>query len=650
MSNHIRVACPHCREKLDLPPDHLGRERICERCRQAFTPAIADPGRSSSADKVVVQCPGCHRHLRIRPKYLGTAVACNYCSRPFIPALGPAESTPIEAPGLGDRIARLENRLDQFDRIRPDREASSERIASELTRIAGEIGRDRESSAGLREALDALRGDFEGHKRATESRWVAGQLSLAGESAALVEEARDESRRELERIRGDLDPIRRQNVELERIQVEAQGRASDLGSRLASIEEALREGADREARIEQALAGREAGRIEQDRELASGLEGVKSGLSALRDEVDRLGDRQDRAEREGSDRERDLATLREGSEAALRPIREELGRIRDQLASSREADRDRSGLRAQLDEALARLATERAGDDRAFEAHREELDGLRDRQELAEREDRDRAETLRSELEALRAGPGWRSDRPAASPSGVVDGSADRPDRGPVPPGVRLRPPVDLAAQDLALDLIHRGGPGGGGRPGPRTTASVPSGPPPAPGPGASIEAADFPAEYQRLGGRFSSSTRDRAWPEAVSLARQLAELTRTHQGELSSEHALWLRNLGMTLPWVGDLAGALSMVHRAREICRKVLGPGHSSFATCLIDQADLYLISGDIPRARASCEEALAILRRTVGAGHPLLARAQACLDLIEARRPSRREDFGSTTIMTT
>ncbi len=638
MSNHIRVACPHCRENLDLPPDHLGRERICERCRQAFTPAIADPGRSSSDDKVVVQCPGCHRHLRIRPKYLGTAVACNYCSRPFIPALGPAESTPIEAPGLVDRLERLEHRLDQFDRIRPDREASSERIAAELTRIAGEIGRDRESSAGLREALDALRGDFEGHKQATESRWEAGRLSLAGESAARVEEARDESRRERERLRGDLDPIRRQNVELERIQVEAQGRAADLGSRLASIEEALRDGADREARIG------------QDRELASRFEGVESGLSALRDEVDRLLDRQDRAEREGSDRERDLAILREGLEAALRPIREELGRIRDQLASSREADRDRSGLRAQLDEALAFLATERAENDRAFEAHREELDGLRDRQELAEREARDRAETLRSELEALRAGPGWRSDRPAASPSGVVEGSVDRPGRGPVPPGVRLRPPVDLVAQDLALDLIDRGGPGGGGRPGPRTTASVPSGPPPAPGPGASIEAADFPAEYQRLGGRFSSSTRDRAWPEAASLARQLAELTRTHQGELSSEHALWLRNLGMTLPWVGDLAGALSMVHRAREICRKVLGPGHSSFATCLIDQADLHLISGDIPRARASCEEALAILRRTVGAGHPLLARAQACLDLIEARRPSRREDFGSTTIMTT
>jgi CHAT domain-containing protein/tetratricopeptide (TPR) repeat protein len=131
-------------------------------------------------------------------------------------------------------------------------------------------------------------------------------------------------------------------------------------------------------------------------------------------------------------------------------------------------------------------------------------------------------------------------------------------------------------------------------------------------------------------------------YPEALRLARQVAELSRQALGEDHPDTAASLNNLGALLQAMGDLAGARPHYERALAIHRRVLGEDHPDIAASLNHLGLLLQAMGDLAGARPYYERALAIRRQALGEDHPDTAQSlnnlgvllQATGDLAGAR----------------
>jgi len=90
-------------------------------------------------------------------------------------------------------------------------------------------------------------------------------------------------------------------------------------------------------------------------------------------------------------------------------------------------------------------------------------------------------------------------------------------------------------------------------------------------------------------------------------------------------DHALWVRNLGLSLARGGDLASARTHLHQALDLFRAQEGADPMPHAICLIDLSELYLALGDRRQAKIYCQQALAGLKENGDPDNPFASRAR-------------------------
>ncbi len=308
-------------------------------------------------------------------------------------------------------------------------------------------------------------------------------------------------------------------------------------------------------------------------------------------------------------------------------VRQEMETVHELLRQVADDQTGRDGRLDAIESERASLHRELQG----FQFDQEEL-----RKDVLERFERFQAEMegLRAELMAKLSSPPPVETRPA--PAEVRPTPLFQAAVPPAPPFVSV---LDELAQDLALDLLFRDG----RRPEPRSPAVVPAIPtvPPA--------APDITPEYKQLRDQFARAIDRGDQAGAIAAARLLVSYTRDHFGERRLEHALWLRNLAMSLSSAGEAAEALVLLPRALDICEANPDADPFPHAICLIDLAELYLAAGNDRQAKPACQRALEILKKlNVGPGSPLVSKAQHCLARIGTMDVDL-SSFNSVSILT-
>ncbi len=108
----------------------------------------------------------------------------------------------------------------------------------------------------------------------------------------------------------------------------------------------------------------------------------------------------------------------------------------------------------------------------------------------------------------------------------------------------------------------------------------------------------------------------------AVPLMSKAVGLRRSLVGEVHTEHAQALNNLGTLYLEVGDRKAALPTLLRARAIFKEALGERHPEYASALNNLALVMQDAGDHKAGMRLLREAGAIYTATYGEGHPSTA----------------------------
>ena len=583
------------------PNTSIGTWR-CKRCQHRFAPVspacdVIDPttlpevpNAPLADEKVAVECPGCRQALKVRPRYLGSVVVCTRCDRQFIASAG-SDGGAAQGPGLalGSEIERLAERLGGVEASLEGLRSEEPRPDEGLERASAELEQQRRGIAALEASLSAVRGDFEEFRAKAGSDWEAERQAFAGEVLAGLEGERDLARQLLEQREVEVEQLRRQNAELASLGAEAETRSMALASRLDFLEEAARLGLEQQDRLGERLRT---------------LEDAEAERAALREQFEQLRDQND--------------AILEKSEAVSLQAKEGIEGLHERLRLVSDQQAERQG---RLEETLARLD--------ALESEKTSLRG-----EL---------EHLRRELDATRKDRTVPSPDPAASKDVGTDSvEVISPPTAPVI-GLNSVPTLfnlDRLAQDLLLDQLGRTD--DRSRPeSPETRVAAPPGMSAVAGPSSPTPkpiTTDVAAEYNRLGQQFNLLRNQGNSAQAIATARRIVVYTSDHFGDRHIEHALWLRNLGMSLLNAGERAEARALILRALEISKANLNLDQLPYAICLIDLADVHLAEGDGRRARPFCQDGLAIMKTlNLANDHPLLMRAQGCMARIEVRNAS-------------
>lgn len=109
---------------------------------------------------------------------------------------------------------------------------------------------------------------------------------------------------------------------------------------------------------------------------------------------------------------------------------------------------------------------------------------------------------------------------------------------------------------------------------------------------------------------------------EAAQLLREAVDIAGRTQGEVSSDYAIVLQNLGGAFVRLGDLSAAETTERRALEARRKLSGDDHPDIAYALNLLGWILLDKGEWPQAQPLLHEALTVRQKLLGERHPLYA----------------------------
>ena len=196
------------------------------------------------------------------------------------------------------------------------------------------------------------------------------------------------------------------------------------------------------------------------------------------------------------------------------------------------------------------------------------------------------------------------------------------------PDPASARSDVDLALEDLARERTFDPGRR------PSTNVVVPglgTARRPDPGsPGRPTSAEDF---YNRKKASYHEHIGASRFAEAIRDARALVDLTARGVDDPNVNHALWLRNLGVTRAHLGDLDEARRTLEAALALCESDAAEAQLPRMTCLIDLADLALKRGESWLAQGLAGRALLLMRAHPAAAGPVRDRAGRCFERIRA-----------------
>jgi len=122
-----------------------------------------------------------------------------------------------------------------------------------------------------------------------------------------------------------------------------------------------------------------------------------------------------------------------------------------------------------------------------------------------------------------------------------------------------------------------------------------------------------FSSDRQKLdqvNQQFANFYQQGRYEEAVSMAEQSVNLTRSLAGEQHPDYSASLNDLAEMHRLMGNYAAAEPLYLQALDIDRQVLGEKHPDFATSLENLADLYSAMGNHAAAERLLFQALEII----------------------------------------
>ena len=394
-------------------------------------------------------------------------------------------------------------------------------------------------------------------------------------------------------IREQLDLLRDQNSSLLQLwadrKEEVEAGSTALRAEHASIYATLVDHGERQGRLESALTRLEAAHCEERRGIEVRWEEFKATSFVKWNEIETLHER------------------------------------------LQQVDDDHAGSLGRLQSCLDRI--DAIGSDTTD--FRREFDSFRIEQDATRRDALDQVERSRRDIGELRAELESRKSSPSPIASSPINARGNSMgSRLPTTPSVvafargSRRFDCDALAQDLASDQLVGFGERFGIN-GPPTFSAIPS---TGPGIADSVASRLDIVEYKRFGEQFDSLMKSCMFLDASAMARHLVAYSRDRIGESTLEHALWLRNLALSLSLVGGRDEARELLHRALDICRLNSALDRVPHAVCLLDISEFYSETGDRRSAKHFCEQALVILEANLGTNSPLRMRAQKCMGRIE------------------
>ena len=623
--------------------------------------AIGTAEPRERGDKIPFFCPGCARALRIRPSYLGSKVVCKRCNHQFVaePAGGaldrarrPRQGIPDGGRHRGDRVEAdlplLETQLDEARLKIEALDVAASARAAEQEESKGELARLAAMLAVACERLAAVGSEVEQSRLERESLEARTGRVLIAELEARLAEERNLAERRLGPVEDQFAEFKRKSSELTEANLAAEQRSLACHERLESIERTLPQPAEALEWIrgeiaslwaadEDRTSGRsqlEAIRAESrthleagaawDEEVRAQLEALLSRQGSIEARLTEQGDRQAKVESEVLRLETTGLRHRQELEAQWERFEtQSLARwqaIEDIYERLREAGNLQDARQDQLESFLERIealeadaSSFRIGTDSARVDHSRMLEGG-PRQvaglpgsTIADRGPRSIVATSPRDF-GIAAAPGQTEGKTLAGIDQLVD---------------------ELACEQV--DAATSGGPVGRSDDdnvyGHISVRAIAAPSPDEP------NAIDAGRQIENAKQKFDESMRSLKFAEAAKEARELVRLTCQGDATPDLTHALWLRNLGLSLSMAGELVEASASFHAALEICGPGEGPAWSPRLVCLLDLAEFYLHTKDAPQALRFCELALAMLEVAAMPANAFWDRARRCLERIKA-----------------
>lgn len=499
-------------------------------------------------------------------------------------------------------------------------------------------------------AWDDRHSEFDALRQRLDDQLGQGQAGL-NNLRVLFEERLQQGGSTLEALReqvdklqqGDsgLDPLR-ENIDKLHVQSQEVANASAardeqvhatlaaLRSDFEATSAALDEQANRRLAFDEAVARFEVAAAKSDQTetalaaLRSDQEAVRTALAEQAEHRSALEAAIARIETAAEHDRRDLAARWVDFEARVTDRGREVAAVHEQLQQVGEIHSARLDQLGTYLERINTLETNTA-------TFRRELESLQGDQGAANQDLKAQLEALRRDLAQLRLSGSGQPPVSASSPTPriVANPIRRKPPGGPIKwtaaDATTERPELESLFDALTWDRTTVGtssvaSPNSGVHPRSATSPVAPAPP-------------SSPDIYNERRNKYYTAMQSARYADAIGEARALVELTRHVTDNPNLDHALWLRNLAISLVMSGANDEARPLLHSALDLCESDAPQAQTPRLMCLFDLTDFYLQLNDPGEALSHYGRALNLLTEVGEQPAPVQQRAQQCMDRIKA-----------------